>query len=119
MSGKLSVILLSYKSGKRLINVRNQLHATLHAASILYELVIIDDGSQDGSFEIASELESQHENVKAFELSRNYTSHYALFAGFTVVTGDCCIVIADENQQPYQLLVDMYHEWQKNHPKII
>jgi glycosyltransferase involved in cell wall biosynthesis len=73
MSNKLSVILLSYKSGNRLINVRNQLHEVLNAASVPYELVIIDDGSLDGSFQIAEELEKKHDNVRAYELSRNYT----------------------------------------------
>lgn len=116
---KLSVILPSYKSGKRLISVRNQLDEKLALHRIPYELVIIDDGSQDGSFEIATTLESQFNNVKAFELSRNFTSHYALFAGFTVVTGDCAIIIADDDQQPYQLFVDMYNEWEKKGNKII
>lgn len=119
MNNKLSVICLSYKSGKRLINVRNQLHEALNAANIPYELVFVDDGSLDGSYEVAAELEAKYDNVRAYELARNVTSHYALFAGFTVVTGGCCIVIADDDQQPYQLLVDMYNEWLKNHSKII
>ena len=119
MSNKLSVILLSYKSGNRLINVRNQLHEVLNSASVPYELVIIDDGSLDGSFQIAEELEKKHDNVRAYELSRNYTSHYALFAGFSVINGDCAIVIADDDQQPYQLLVDLYNEWKTKGSKII
>ena len=121
MSNKLSVILLSYKSGNRLINVRNQLNEVLNSASVPYELIIIDDGSLDGSFQIAEELERTHVNIKAYELSRNYTSHYALFAGFSVCEGDCAIVIADDDQQPYQLLVDMYREWEnkKKMPQAI
>lgn len=119
MNNKLSVILLSYKSGQRLVNVRRQLHEVLHAANVPYELIIIDDGSLDGSFEIAEQLEKEFDYVKAYELSRNYTSHYALFAGFTVCTGGCAIVIADDDQQPYQLLVDMYREWLAKGSKII
>ncbi len=119
MNNKLSVILLSYKSGQRLVNVRRQLHEVLHAAAVPYELIIIDDGSLDGSFQIAEQLEKEFDYVKAYELSRNYTSHYALFAGFTVCTGGCAIVIADDDQQPYQLLVDMYREWIAKGSKII
>ncbi len=113
MNNKLSVILLSYKSGERLIKVRNNLDQVLNAAGIPYELIIVDDGSADGSFEIALSLEKQHTNVRAFELSRNYTSHYALFAGLEMAHGDCATPIPDDDQQPYQLLVDMYREWQK------
>lgn len=118
MQEVLSVILCSYKSGKRLLNVRNQLHEVLTGAGITYELVIIDDGSNDGSFEVARELEKSHSNVFAFELSKNYTSHYAIFAGLSKVTGSCATVIADDEQQPYHLLVECYNAWQQGH-KII
>ncbi len=118
MDGKLSVILLSYKSKERLINVRNRLNDVMTAASIPYELVIVDDGSQDGSFQIALGLEKQFDNVKAYELSRNYTSHYVIFAGIKVASGSCTTAIPDDDQQPYELLVEMYREWQKG-TKII
>lgn len=117
-TGKLSVILLCYKSKERLISVRANLDNQLSAAGIPYELIIIDDGSADGSFDIALNLEKQFENVRAYELSRNYTSHYAIFAGFKMATGDCATVIPDDDQQPYSLLIDMYREWQKG-AKII
>ncbi len=119
MNNKLSLILLSYKSGQRLITVRDKVHEVMTAENIPYELVIVDDGSLDGSFKIAEQLENDFDNVKAYELSRNYTSHYTLFAGFTLVSGDCAIPIADDDQQPYELLVGMYREWEKNRSKII
>ena len=118
MKGTLSVILLSYKSKERLIKARNRLDEIMSASSIPYELIIIDDGSADGSFDIALSLEKQFSNVKAYELSRNYTSHYAILAGLRMTTGDCSTVIADDEQLPYEFLVDMYHEWQKG-SKII
>jgi len=119
MSHKLSVILLSYKSGNNIIKVRNRVDEVLRAANILYELIIIDDGSLDGSFEIAEQLEKTYDNVKAYELSRNYTSHYAVFAGYSVATGDCGLFIVDDDQQPYELLVEMYREWKNKGSKII
>ncbi|MBA3681666.1 MAG: glycosyltransferase [Bacteroidetes bacterium] len=118
MNGKLSIVLPSYKSKERLIKVRERLDAIFTAASIPFELIIVDDGSLDGSFDIALDLEKKYDNVKAYELSRNYTAHYALFAGFQKVTGDCISVVADDEQQPYELFVDMYREWQKG-AKII
>ncbi len=114
----LSVILLSYKSGDRLIKARNRVDEVMTASSVPYELIIVDDGSVDGSFDIALSLEKQYGNVKAYELSRNYTSHYSILAGLKMATGDCTTVIADDEQLPYEFLVDMYREWQKG-TKII
>lgn len=114
----LSVILLSYKSKDRLIKVHELLDRILTSSKIPYELIIIDDGSGDHSYSIACEIEKKHHNVRAYELSRNYTSHYAIFAGFNKCNGGCATVIADDEQQPYQLLVECYREWQKG-TKII
>lgn len=117
-TGLLSIILPSYKSKGRLAKVREQVHEVLTNAGIPYELVIIDDGSNDGSFDVAKGLERDYANVKAYELSRNYTSHYAIFAGFKMITGDCITVIADDEQQPYHLLIECYNGWKKG-AKII
>jgi glycosyltransferase involved in cell wall biosynthesis len=119
MSDLLSIILCSYKSKDRLIKVREQVHAIMSAEQIPYELIIIDDGSGDTSFEIAKGLENANTNVKAFELSKNYTSHYAIFAGLSKTSGACATVIADDEQQPYHLLVECYRKWKQEGHKII
>ena len=49
----------------------------------------MDDGSNDSSFEVAEDLEKKFTNVHAFQLSKNYTSHYSIFAGFSKVNGKC------------------------------
>ncbi|HQQ93225.1 MAG TPA: glycosyltransferase [Bacteroidia bacterium] len=114
----LSIILPSYKSKNRLNAVREKLDQAMSTAGISYELIIVDDGSHDGSFQKALELEHQYPNVRAFELSKNYTSHYALFAGLSVCRGKCATAIADDDQQPYELLIAMYRAWEKG-SKII
>jgi polyisoprenyl-phosphate glycosyltransferase len=115
----LSVILLSYYSKQKIAQAYAKLSAILEQYAIPFELVIIDDGSEDGSYELALQLEAQHRNVRAFQLSRNYSSHYAIFAGLSVCKGGCAIPIADDEQQPYTSIVDMYHLWQDGTKVII
>ncbi len=115
----LSLILLSYFSEERINQVHNKLSSLLSKENIDFELIIIDDGSTDNSFKIAQELESRHGNVQAFQLSKNYTSHYAIFAGLSICKGDCAMPIPDDEQQPYASIVDMYRIWEKGAKVII
>jgi glycosyltransferase involved in cell wall biosynthesis len=115
----LSLILLSYFSGERITKVYNKISLLMAQEKIEFELIIIDDGSSDNSFKIAQQLESSYGNVKAFQLSKNYTSHYAIFAGLTVCQGDCAMPIPDDEQQPYTSIVDMYRIWEKGSKVII
>jgi len=115
----LSLILLSYFSGERINQVHNKLSSLLSKEEIEFELIIIDDGSTDNSFEIAKKLEAQKENVHAFQLSKNYSSHYAIFAGLNMCKGNCAMPIPDDEQQPYVSIVDMYRIWEKGSKVII
>lgn len=115
----LSLILLSYFSGNRLLQVHEKLSNLLDSEKIDFELVIIDDGSTDDSFKKAQQLEILYDNVRSFQLSKNYSSHYAIFAGLSVCNGDCAIPIPDDEQQPYKSIVDMYRIWEKGEKVII
>jgi glycosyltransferase involved in cell wall biosynthesis len=114
----LSVILLSYYSGKRILDVYEKIDSTLTREKIDYEFIIIDDGSKDKSFEFAQNLEKEKNNVVAYQLSRNYTSHYSIFAGLSVSKGDCAVAVPDDEQQPYELIVEMFRAWE-NGAKIV
>ena len=115
----LSIIILSYYSGQRLKVAYEKLDRILSEAGIPFEFIIVDDGSKDDSFKIACGMQSASDKVKAFQLSRNYTSHYAAFAGMSVAEGGCCTMIPDDEQQPYTSLVDMYRLWQAGSKVII
>lgn len=110
---KLSVILLSYYSEQRIKNVYNSVNKLLGEAGINFEFIVIDDGSKDASYSKALELEKENENVKAYQLSRNFTSSYAIFAGLSLCSGDCAIAIPDDEQQPYDLLIELYRKWEE------
>ncbi len=115
----LSVILLSYYSEKRIPAVYEAVLNLLTAENIPFELIIIDDGSTDDSYALALELEKQDKRVRAFQLSRNYTTHYAKFAGFSVAQGGCVTSIPDDFQLPLEVVVKMYRLWEKGHKIII
>ncbi|MEI6681685.1 MAG: glycosyltransferase [Bacteroidota bacterium] len=115
----LSILCLSYFSGNRIEAVYRKLSELLDANNIPFEFIVIDDGSTDNSFELALDLASGNPNVKAIQLSKNYTSHYSVFAGLTVCKGGCVMPVSDDEQQPYSTIVDLYNLWKAGHKVII
>lgn len=114
----LSIILLSYYSGERVRVAYNKIKSLLDKENIQFEYIVMDDGSKDDSYAIALELEKNENNVRAYQLSRNYSSNYSWFAGLSVAKGACCFAIVDDEQQPYSTLIDMYRMWE-NGAKVI
>ena len=115
----LSIILLSYKSRERIPTAFIKVGSIMAENKIPFEFIVIDDGSGDGSFEIALGLEEKHDNVRAYQLSRNYGSNYAVFAGLSVSAGDCATFIPDDEQLPYMKLVEMYRLWKAGEKVVV
>jgi len=78
-----------------------------------YEIVLVDDGSKDKSWEVMKELAAQDKNIRIIHLSRNFGSHAAILCGLVNSTGDCAVVKAADLQEPTELVLDMYDRWKK------
>jgi polyisoprenyl-phosphate glycosyltransferase len=115
----LSVILLSYQSEKRLPNAIQKLSECFDKAKILFEIIVIDDGSKDASFEIATQIAKNDPRIKIFQLSRNFTSPFAFFAGLSVCKGACATSVPDDLQRSPELVVRLYRKWEEGHQIIV
>jgi polyisoprenyl-phosphate glycosyltransferase len=69
-------------------------------AGLRYELILVNDGSSDHSWQVISERAARLPNVVALNLMRNYGQHYANLAGITEATGDYVITMDDDLQNP-------------------
>jgi polyisoprenyl-phosphate glycosyltransferase len=72
-----------------------------------YEIILVDDGSVDGTWQAMTALSSDDPNVIAIKLSRNYGHQIALTAGLAAVRGRVVLVIDADLQDPPELLGDM------------
>ena len=115
----LSIILLSYQSEKRIENFFHALNKRMLVEEIDFECIIMDDASSDESHAVACEIEKIYKNVRAFQLSRNFTSHYSIFAGFSKVNGNCAVALPDDFQVPLDTVVEMYRIWEKGKKVVI
>lgn len=84
-----------------------------------YEIVMVDDGSKDRSFEVMNHLASIDEHIKIYKLSRNFGEHSALLAGLNVCTGDIAVRKAADLQEPSEMILDMLKEYEEGNSVIL
>lgn len=76
-----------------------------------HELIFIDDGSSDGSYEILRELARADASVRVLRFSRNFGHQIAITAGVDEARGDCVVVIDADLQDPPEVIVPMVEQW--------
>lgn len=84
-----------------------------------YEIVMVDDGSGDESWNVIQELAAQDRNIRAYRLSRNFGSHAAILCGLSHATGDCAVVKAADLQEPTELILAMYDQWTRGNNVVL
>ena len=77
------------------------------------EIIIVNDGSTDASWESITRLSEQDPAVRGLCFSRNFGKEAAIFAGISAAEGDCCLVIDCDLQHPPEKIVDMYRLWEQ------
>ena len=116
---KLSIIIPVYFSAETLMDCYCDLRESVLAKLDDYEIILVDDGSEDNSYEICQEIARANKKVRLIKLSRNFGSHAACYAGFVACTGDCCTIKAADLQEPSSLILEMYESWKKGNRVVI
>ena len=97
-SRALSVVVPVYNGAGTLSALVDRVDSVLEA--IDYELVLVNDGSDDRSWEQIETLAAEHPRTRGIDLMRNYGQHNALLAGIRAAEGDVIVTIDDDLQNP-------------------
>lgn len=114
----LSIILPSYNEGKNISKASGVISELLASNNIPYELIFIDDGSKDDTWNEIEKASKGNPNVVGIHFSRNFGKESALFAGLAESTGDACIVMDCDLQHPPETLIEMYRLWQEGYEVV-
>ena len=104
----ISLIVPCYNEEEALPIFYRETVKVLEGMDVDYELLIIDDGSKDKTYEVALELAEKDDHVKYISFSRNFGKEAAMYAGFCNAKGDYVAVMDADMQDPPSLLPQMY-----------
>ena len=83
-----------------------------------WEILFVNDGSSDTTLECLRRLRQQDKRVNYVNLSRNFGKEVAMLAGFDYATGDCCVVMDADLQDPPELVDQMLEYWEEGYDDI-
>ena len=104
----ISLIVPCYNEEEALPIFYQETTKVLETMDVDYELLIIDDGSKDKTYQIAKELAEKDKHIKYISFSRNFGKESAMYAGFCNAKGDYVAVMDADMQDPPSLLPQMY-----------
>lgn len=110
---KLSIIIPSYNEQDNIARTFHTIGELLNANHIPFEIIFVDDGSKDLTFQRIQELSSIHAEAKGISFSRNFGKESAIFAGLEAAQGACCLIMDCDLQHPASLIPDMYRLWKE------
>ena len=87
--------------------------ATSALASMPYELLFVDDGSRDSSFQQLSDFAAADRRVNVIKFSRNFGHQIAISAGIDHARGECVVVIDSDLQDPPEVIPLMIEQWRQ------
>ena len=109
----LSVVIPAYNEEAAVPAAAAETAEVLRRARIPYELVCVDDGSTDGTWEAVRRAAQGDPAVRGLGFSRNFGKEAAILAGLEAARGDCCAVMDCDLQHPPEKLPEMYRLWQE------
>ncbi len=106
----LSVVIPVYNEEENLPELFDRCVAACRTTERAFEIVLVDDGSRDGSRAIILEAADRHSEVVGVVLNRNYGQHAAVFAGLEQSRGDIVVTLDADLQNPPEEIPKLLHE---------
>lgn len=109
----LSVVIPIYHSADCLEELHRRLQTTLKGVTPHYEIVFVEDGGKDRSWEVLERIAKKDRKVQAFRLSRNFGQHAAITAGLSQCSGKWAVVMDGDLQDPPEEIPRFWKEARK------
>lgn len=108
---KLSLVIPVYQEGSHIRSSVAVIEEVLKKNRLVYEIVLVDDGSKDNTWSELKLLAAENDKVTVLRLSRNFGKESALCAGLEYADGDMLLVMDADLQHPPALIPEMVKYW--------
>ena len=116
---KVSILIPAYNEEEVLYTLYDRLENVINKLNNYeFEVLLINDGSKDNTLNILRELRKRDKRMCYINLSRNYGKETAMIAGLDYVTGDCCIILDADLQDPPELIEEMLKYWEQGYDHV-
>jgi glycosyltransferase involved in cell wall biosynthesis len=95
------------------------IETTLLSSDVAVELIFVDDGSRDTSWEQLLKIKAARPATKIVRLTRNFGAVHASKCGLQFITGDCFLIVAADLQDPPELILQLVERWQAGSKFVI
>lgn len=109
----LSIIIPAYNEEEMINKTALVINDILINATIPYEMIFIDDGSNDKTWQEINSVAINFPTIRGIHFSRNFGKEAAIMAGLHEAKGNCGVIIDCDLQHPPEKIVDMYRLWEQ------
>jgi dolichol-phosphate mannosyltransferase len=112
---ELSVVVPLYNEELVIDEMHRQLSAVLERSGMVYEIIMVNDGSADRTVEMAKAICARDPAAKLISFSRNFGHQFAITAGMDRSAGDAVVVIDADLQDPPEVILQMIDKWRSGY----
>ena len=105
----ITVVVPLYNEDESLPELYAWIERVMNSNNFTYEVIFVNDGSTDRSWDVIEQLARDHEEVKGIKFRRNYGKSPALFCGFKAAQGDVVITMDADLQDSPDEIPGLYH----------
>lgn len=115
----ISVVVPIFNEEENLAELRRRMAAALDETGEAWELILVNDGSLDGSARLIREFHAQDPRIKLIDLSRNFGHQAALTAGVHHARGGCVVLSDGDLQDPPEVITEMVATWRQGFQVVL